>query len=152
MPINVTVFKKSKDQELYPTRIALAFSGDYLVITGPNMMNFINDEDVQGAFYIREPDRDGFFTNSLFGKLYANFGMVKKSLMEKIGYWSEEYSHYGADPDASLKFWQSGVMVAATPDAKIIHLCINDEHRKEHLRDAAGTRLQEKWRGIFYFP
>jgi GT2 family glycosyltransferase len=118
----------------------------------PNMLNFINDEDVQGAFYICEPDREGWITNSLFGKLYANFGMVKKSLLEKVGYWSPEFVHYGADVDVSLSFWAHGIMVAATPDARVIHLCINDEHRKEHLRDAAGTKLQEKWRGIFYFP
>ena len=116
-----------------------------------SMLDFVGDGDCQGVFYIKEPDTNGFIVNYLFGKLYGNFSLIKKSLMEELGYWDEKtFEHYGADPDFSLRVHRAGYIVAALPTAKIIHHCINDSVRKEHLRSDAGTKLQQKWRGIYY--
>ena len=113
------------------------------------MLSLVGDRDVLGAFYIQEPDTDGFIVNSLWGKLYANFGLAKKSLFEELGYWDESYFQYGGDPDFALKVWHAGYQVVATPKAKIIHHCIVDEHRKEHLREDAYNQLVRKWKGIY---
>lgn len=113
------------------------------------MLDTIRDRNVLGAFYVKEPGTD-FIINELWGRPYANFGMIKKSLMEKLGYWDESFVHYGADPDFGLKVWHAGYAVVSNPKARVIHYCAQDEHRKEDLREPASTILQERWRGIYF--
>jgi GT2 family glycosyltransferase len=114
------------------------------------VLDAIGDRDVMGAFAFQEPDTNGqFLTRTIFGIDYANFGCIKKSLFEKLGYWDSRYTMYAADPDFGLKMKQAGYEVIPVPNAKIIHYCIWDENRKEHLRDAASSKLVEKWKGIF---
>jgi hypothetical protein len=132
-------------------RYVVHLNDDCEVVEGwlANMLKAIGDRDVLGAFTISEPDREGWFVNVLWGKLYANFGCIRRDLGEKLGWWDESFAHYGADPDFAMKVWQKGWTVEDVPDARIIHYCINDENRQEHLREAASTRLVEKWKGIF---
>lgn len=113
------------------------------------MLDLVGDRDVQGAFYLKEPDTNGFIINYIYGKLYGNFSLAKKSLFERLGYWSSDYIQYGGDPDFSLKVWNAGYEVVATPDAKVIHHCIVDEHRKEHMREEASNKLHERWGARF---
>jgi len=110
----------------------------------------VGDRDVQGAFYLKEPDTDGFVVNKIFDRLYGNFSLVKRSLAEQVGFWDESFVHYGADPDFSLKLWNAGYEVVATPKACVIHHCVQDEIRKEHLREDASNHLVEKWQGVFW--
>jgi GT2 family glycosyltransferase len=116
-----------------------------------NMMRAIGEKDALGAFAFMEPDTNGeFVARSIWGRPYANFGFSKKELFEKLGYWSSDFLHYGADPDMGLKFWHAGYPVIPVMDAKVIHHCVVDDARKEHLREPASNMLQKKWRGIFW--
>lgn len=114
------------------------------------MLELVGDRNVQGAFYLKEPTTNGFIVNSIYNRLYGNFSLGKKSLYEELGYWDEIYTHYGGDPDFSLKVWHAGYEVVATPLAKVVHHCINDGVRKEHLREADCAKLSTKWKGIFW--
>lgn len=114
-----------------------------------NMLTLIGNRKVQGAFYLSEPDREGFLTNVIFEKLYANFGCMRRDLMGKLGFWDERFQHYGADPDFGLKVWHAGWEVVSDPSARILHYCVVDEHRREDLRSGAFDQILEKWQGVF---
>jgi GT2 family glycosyltransferase len=81
------------------------------------------------------------------GTLYANFGMARRSLFERLGYFDERYFLNGADPDFSLKVWHDGLSVVPAFGALIDHDELADD-RREADRDrgaADNARLFEKW-------
>lgn len=115
-----------------------------------NMLALIGNRKVLGAFYFKEPDDKDFHTNSLWGKLYANFTFASRELFEEMNFFDDvNFKHFGFDPDFSLSVWHAGYEVVATPDARVIHYRVEDEHRQEHLREIASTNLYKKWKGIF---
>jgi len=84
------------------------------------------------------------------GYPYANFGVLRRSLLEQIGYLDEGYHFCAWDPDLSLKVQrEAGLRVLGVPDALVYHEEHVDE-RKEH--DAGDTRTRDnerlfaKWR------
>jgi GT2 family glycosyltransferase len=62
------------------------------------------------------------------GYPYANFGVLRRSLLEKIGYADERFYFFGFDPDLSLKIQlQEGLRVVGCRKALIHH----DEHHDD---------------------
>jgi GT2 family glycosyltransferase len=81
------------------------------------------------------------------GTLYANFGMATAETFRELGYFDERYYLNAADPDFSLKVWNSGRQVVPAYGAMIDH----DEH-EDARRDGDAThgradneRLFAKW-------
>lgn len=79
---------------------------------------------------------------------YANFGLLRRSLLEKIGFADERYYFFGFDPDLSLKVQlQEGLKVIGCRTALIHH----DEHHDERKRadlsagDEDNAKLFAKW-------
>ncbi len=114
-----------------------------------NMLSAIGDRPVLGAFAFAAPRVKGYVTQELWGKPYANFGCITKSLMETLGYWDERFVHYGADSDFGLPVWHRGHQVIPVPAARVIHWGVEDEYRKEELRTPAYDLLCAKWKGIY---
>lgn len=82
------------------------------------------------------------------GHPYANFGLIRRSLLERIGYADERYYFFAFDPDLSLKVQlEEGLQVIGCRGALIHH----DEHideRKEADLSAGledNAKLFAKW-------
>jgi len=80
---------------------------------------------------------------------YANFGIIRKELLERIGYLDLKYKKYGWDPDLAMKVWDAGFTVEACPNAHIIHYFAEDDLRKkdETYRTTDCDYLVKKWEG-----
>jgi len=83
------------------------------------------------------------------GYPYANFGLMRRSLLERIGYADDRFYFFGFDPDLSLKVQiNEGLKVIGCRQALVHH----DEHHDERkLSDfAAGqednAKLFAKWK------
>ena len=81
------------------------------------------------------------------GTLYANFPIGKRETFERLGYFDEGFYLNGADPDLSLKAWDTGLRVVPAQGVCIDH----DEHpdaRRAADSDrgnADNARLFAKW-------
>lgn len=82
------------------------------------------------------------------GLCYANFGLVRRELAERLGFYDERFRMYGADPDFSLKIWhEAGLEVRPCPGSLVEHDELADE-RAELERRAQGddnALLWSKW-------
>ncbi|MFQ5494709.1 MAG: glycosyltransferase family 2 protein [Phycisphaerae bacterium] len=82
------------------------------------------------------------------GYPYANFGLMRRSLLERIGYADEGYYFFGFDPDLSLKVQiDEGLKVIGCPRALIRHEEHHDERKAGDLTQGErdNRRLFEKW-------
>jgi GT2 family glycosyltransferase len=73
---------------------------------------------------------------------YANFGMLRRDVYERVGGPDLAYRAYAWDPDLSLRIWKAGYVVAPCPDAFVIHYFAEGELRtngESHMN--ADTRL-----------
>jgi GT2 family glycosyltransferase len=96
-------------------------------------------------------DLDGrtFRVHHVRGLCYANFGLVRRALAERLGFYDERFRMYGADPDFSLKIWHEARMeVRPCPGALVEHDELADdrgaaERARQHEDNAL---LFAKWR------
>jgi GT2 family glycosyltransferase len=98
------------------------------------------------AFQVQDRGR-AFHLLHVRGTLYANFGMGRRELFERLGFFDERYFLNGADPDFSLKVWHAGLSVVPAEGALIDHDELHDE-RRDADRDRAASdnsNLFEKW-------
>lgn len=62
--------------------------------------------------------------------LYANFGVTRKSLGDKLGWWGR-YDIYGGDSELSLKIWDAGYKVVKLGgEGYVLHLAVQDSTRR----------------------
>jgi GT2 family glycosyltransferase len=113
----------------------------------------------QAAFFHNSPmkrnifaqvqlDDEWFFVNHVRGLCYANFGMARRELYERLGYFDERYFMYGADPDFSLKIWhEAKLSVVPCPGALVRHDQLDDERAKKErgCQDSDNRMLFAKW-------
>lgn len=82
------------------------------------------------------------------GYLYANFGLLRRSLLEKIGFADERFYFFGFDPDLSLKIQlNEGLKVLGCRTALIHH---DEHHDARKLSDLTkgksdNEKLFAKW-------
>lgn len=78
---------------------------------------------------------------------YANFGVIRRELGERLGWFDEEVDMYGSDTGLCFKTWAEGLGVVAVRGAKILHYRYQDKHRERNqmygARDA--DRLHAKY-------
>jgi GT2 family glycosyltransferase len=68
------------------------------------------------------------------GYPYANFGFLRRTLLEKIGFADERYHFFGFDPDLSLKIqFHEGLKVLGCRRALIHHDEDHDDRKREDL-------------------
>lgn len=119
-----------------------------------------NDDIGMIAFYHnfdRERNRldslqHGNETYSIFnvrGMPYANFGLLRLSLLRQVGYLDERYYFCAWDPDLSLKVRrEAGLKVVGCRRALVYHEELIDERKADDLSvwDEDNARLFAKWR------
>ncbi|MBP7933056.1 MAG: glycosyltransferase [Phycisphaerae bacterium] len=79
---------------------------------------------------------------------YANFGLLRRSLLERVGFLDERFYFCGWDPDLSLTIQlREGLRVVGCPDALIHHEELMDDRKKEDLAvfKEDNKRLHAKW-------
>ena len=82
------------------------------------------------------------------GYPYANFGLLRRSLLERIGFADERYYFFGFDPDLSLKVQLGeGLQVIGCREALIRHDECHDDRKLADLSigEEDNARLFAKW-------
>lgn len=82
------------------------------------------------------------------GYPYANFGLIRRTLLEKIGFADERYFFFGFDPDLSLKIQlEQGLKVLGCREALIHHDELHDDRKCDDLSigDDDNAKLFAKW-------
>ena len=95
-------------------------------------------------------DHDGqvYSVYNVRGYPYANFGLLRRCLLERLGYLDERYYFCAWDPDLSLKVQiEAGLKVIGCREAKVYHEELIDERKNEDLSvwDADNGKLLAKW-------
>lgn len=99
---------------------------------------------------LHEVERDGsrYAICHVRGYPYANFGLVRRELLERVGFADEGYRFFGFDPDLALKIQiNEGLLILGCPEALIHH----DEHYDDRkvsdlpIGQADNERLFAKW-------
>jgi len=113
------------------------------------MAAFFHDSPVQRNIYA-EITVEGirYVVCHVRGLCYANFGLARRSLYERLGYYDQRYFMYGADPDFSLKVWhEAKLIVAPCPGALVRHAEFADERAADERarQDDDNRKLFEKW-------
>lgn len=90
-----------------------------------------------------------FHVNSAWHCIYANFGIFRKSVGEKVGYFDEDISMYGADNSIAIRMLMADYGVADIPKARILHHSVDDSIRRENQ---AGRRHDNKILTEKYMP
>lgn len=82
------------------------------------------------------------------GRPYANFGLLRRELLEQIGYADERFYFFGFDPDLSLKVQlDMGLKVIGCRRALIVHEEHHDDRKSDDLKrgEEDNRKLFEKW-------
>ena len=82
------------------------------------------------------------------GLCYANFGLARRDLYERLGFLDERFFMYGADPDFALKVWHEAKLeVVPCPGALVHHAEVEDDRARAERagQDEDNRRLFEKW-------
>jgi len=90
-----------------------------------------------------ERDGERFAICHVRGYPYANFGLLRRSLLERVGFADERFYFFGFDPDLSLKIQiNEGLAVIGYRRAIVRHEEHHDERKLGDL--AAGAEDNEK--------
>lgn len=95
-----------------------------------------------------EHEGESFELCHVRGYLYANFGLLRRSLLERIGFADERFYFFGFDPDLSLTLQlRENLRVIGCRRALIRHEEHHDERKLGDLDRGAedNRRLFEKW-------
>lgn len=82
------------------------------------------------------------------GHLYANFGLLRRSLLKSLGFADERFYFFGFDPDLSLRIQrEAGLLVLGCRRALIHHDELHDERKLEDLDRGIedNAKLFAKW-------
>ena len=111
---------------------------------------FFHDSPVKRNVFTQiQVENIWYFVGHVRGLCYANFGLARRSLHERLDYFDERFFMYGADPDFSLKVWHEAKLgVVPCPGALIHHAELNDERgeRERAAQAADNEKLFAKWR------
>jgi GT2 family glycosyltransferase len=90
-----------------------------------------NREVGLGALYYADAGTgEGWHVNRCaFGMLYANFGVLKRELGNRIGWFDDDLKMYGNDNSLTYRVLLAGKGVAGIPEARIFHHSTRDRQR-----------------------
>ncbi|MFO0827559.1 MAG: glycosyltransferase [Phycisphaerales bacterium] len=110
---------------------------------------FLHDTPVERNVYW-QVQLDGRWFRALHvrGLCYANFGLVRRDLAHRLGYYDERFRMYGADPDFSLRVWHEAKLeVRPCPGSLVEHDELADERgaAERAAQHEDNTKLFAKW-------
>lgn len=77
-----------------------------------------------------------FMVRSIWGVVYANFGIISRDLGERVGWFDERLtSAYGCDNSLCCRVMDLGLGVVAIAGSKVVHYRVVDVTRQENYRD-----------------
>lgn len=80
-----------------------------------------------------------FGVNEYEGMVYANFGILRRSLGDQVGWFDDLLTMYGNDNSLAFRVLLAGYGIAEIAGARIIH----HEHDDQHRRDNQNGRHEE---------
>lgn len=85
--------------------------------------------------------------NSAWKMIYANFGILRRELGDRLGWFDEDLTMYGNDNSLTFRVLLAGLGVAAIPDARIFHNVVMDEVKQSNqkYRRTDGHTLTRKY-------
>lgn len=95
-----------------------------------------------------EHDGETFELCHVRGSPYANFGLIRRGLLERLGFADERYYFFGFDPDLSLKVQrEAGLEVVGCRQALIRHEEHHDDRKVADLSIGRedNAKLFAKW-------
>lgn len=95
-------------------------------------------------------DRDMSKTHEV-DSLVGAFMMLRKEVLEKIGYFDEDYFLYGEDIDLCYRIKEKGYKVMYVPAVKITHIKGISSGIKEHSKSSSKANNQTKNLALNYF-
>lgn len=100
-----------------------------------NAIQFMESHPKIGLGALHYSENGGpFHVNSAWQATYANFGIFRKALGEKVGFFDEELMMYGGDNSLAIRILIAGYGVADIPTAKILHHSENDPIRRDNQK------------------
>ncbi|HUU82414.1 MAG TPA: glycosyltransferase family 2 protein [Phycisphaerae bacterium] len=118
-------------------------------LTDLGMVAFYHDWDRQrNVLDTVEHDGRRYAIYNVRGYPYANFGLLRRSLLERVGYADERYYFFAFDPDLSLKVQlEAGLKVIGCRRALIHHEEHHDERKLCDLQtgEQDNQKLFAKW-------
>ena len=86
-------------------------------------------------------------TGIILDRYYANFGVTRRWLGERVGWFGDGYLTYSCDQELSFRIWETGYQVAFLGGCQVEHLRVQDELRKRWAHDhGKPTRFLTRWR------
>lgn len=82
------------------------------------------------------------------GTPYANFGLLRRDLLERLDYLDERYYFCAWDPDLSLKVQrEAGLLLLGCRQALVCHEELIDDRKSQDMRiiDEDNNKLFDKW-------
>ncbi len=95
-------------------------------------------------------DRDMTKTHEVDSVVGA-FMFIRKSVLEKIGYFDEEYFLYGEDIDLCFRVKKAGFKVMYVPEVKIMHVKGVSSGIKKHSQEKSGANKTTRSKSLEYF-
>ena len=90
-----------------------------------------------GALHYCDGPGSEFRVNSAWGTIYANFGIMRRSVGAAVGWFDPDLEMYGSDNSLALRMLMKGYGVADIPEARIIHHSVQDDTRKANQKTRA---------------
>lgn len=77
--------------------------------------------------------------------IYANFGVTRRWLGDKVQWWGTYMDHYGGDSELSFMIWHAGYTVDELRGGQIDHFRVQDETRRICRWDNPHKLFAERW-------
>lgn len=106
----------------------------------------LNQQIGLGALYYCE-GKPPFIVNTYWGMVYANFGIISRSLGDAIGWFDEELTMYGNDNSLAFRVLLAGKGIATIPGAHLWHHVILDSDKiaNQQYRNPDADTLRRKY-------
>jgi GT2 family glycosyltransferase len=100
-----------------------------------------------GAIYYDEPPVQPLMINHAWGMPYANFGILRRELGNRVGWFDEDFEMYGNDNSLTFRILLAGFGVAPIPGTAVRHHSEKDAERlinENHSAHLLATTILEK--------
>ncbi len=112
-------------------------------------VNFMeaHPETALGCLPWRDAGESDFYVRELWNLPYANFGIVRREIGEKVGWFDSDLTMYGSDNSITCKVLIAGHGVAPIKDAKIEHHRFKDtvRFRNQQLKVTDGRTVVRRY-------
>ncbi len=95
-------------------------------------------------------DRDMNETHEIDSAVGA-FMFMRKEVLDKVGYFDEDYFLYGEDLDLCFRIKKAGFKVIYIPQVKVLHIKGVSSGIKKHSQNVSGANEKTKSLSTFYF-